>query len=282
MSGLYATERQVCRALLNAIATHPFIKNPQIYYPALVGDAPQTEPVKITGWRLFGGVELLNDGLTLAVFPYHSNYRLSTSNYSRYLSDKSMHFDDRNNLNASLGAVSEVGAAGTIRLVVQLYLRETTFNGPVQIRSDVVQNSDLTTYVPHGNLVQLTDEPQLRALDSTTPRQTQEHLLDVQILPGEEILRDYIPLLRNVVRDIPVLRPFYIRNPTIIFADYPTSNWIREGQNLIFHTAYIVVEYDVVEPPVQSAYVNTLPEPRYTFPKPQEVTVSDGLTNYSL
>ena len=271
--GLYPTERQVCRALLNAIATHPLIKDPGIYFPAVVGDRPVTEPVRITKWRLFGGVELIEEGLTLAVFPLHSSFKTTTALYTPSTKDKSMQFGHLDN-RTELGASNIASQGGTLRIVVQLYIRETAFDAPIKIKSDVTNLSELTSIIPHGDQVQLTDEPQLEVLDDATSYAVDQNILDVQILPGEEILRDYIPLLRSVIRDIQVLRPFYIRNPCIHLVDYPTSNWIREGENIIFHTAYILVEYDISEPGIRSGYA-THTEPVFTYPKPRIINVDD-------
>jgi hypothetical protein len=271
---LYASERQLCRALINAIATHPLIKEPGIYYPAIVGENPQTEPIRVSNWRLFGGLELIEPGLTLSVFPYHSGYKLKSGVYSRLLADKSLHFDEKHAA-SQLGSVSKAAAAATMRVIVQLYFQDTTFNAPIQIRSDLVTQSDLTTNIPHGDLVQITDEPQETLLDDQVYFQTEQSVLNVQILPGEEILRDYMPLLRYVVRDIPVLHPFYHRNPNILYVDYPTSNWIREGENLVFHTAYMCIEYDIQEPGINNPHVGALPNNPYKFPAPQVILVQE-------
>ena len=271
---LYASERQLCRALINAIATHPLIKEPGIYYPAIVGETAQTEPIRVSTWRLFGGLELIEPGLTLSVFPYHSGYKLKSAVYSRLIADKSLHFDEKHKA-AQLGALGTAASAGTMRIIVQIYYQDTTFNAPIQIRSDLVSQSDLTTNIPHGELVQLKDEPQESVLDDRVYFQTEESVLNVQILPGEEILRDYMPLLRHVVRDLPILHPFYHRNPNILYVDYPTSNWIREGENLVFHTAYMCIEYDIQEPGINNPHVGALPNNPYKFPSPQVILIQE-------
>jgi hypothetical protein len=272
---LYASERQLCRALLNAIATHPLIKNPGIYYPAIVNEATPTSQVLIQNWRLFGGLELIEPGLTLSVFPYHSGYKLSSGVYSRLIADKSMHFDEKHK-SAQIGAVGQAAVAATIRLIVQLYYQDTVFNAPIQIKSDLVSQTDLTTNIPHGELVQITDEPQQSLLPDRVYFQTEQSVLNVQILPGEEILRDYMPLLRFVIRNIPILHPFYHRNPNILYVDYPTSNWIREGSNVVFHTAYMCIEYDIQEPGLNNSGTSALPDSPYTFPVPQVIITEDS------
>jgi hypothetical protein len=275
--GLYATERQICRALINAISLHPLIKSPGIYFPAVLDDREAGREVKISNWRLFGGIELIEPGLTLAVYPYHSPYKTNTGTFSRSLTDKSVDFGDRGQrrLRDELGRSNKSGVGGTIRLVLQLYYQESSFNAPLQIKSDVVRQRDLTDVIPFGELIQLTDEVQLETLDEKVPFSTEENSLTVQILPGEEILKDYIPLLRHVVREIQVLNPFYVRNPVVLAADYPTSSWIREGVNLIFHTAYILVEYDITEPALSSGSAGYSSESPYTYPKPTVVEVTD-------
>jgi hypothetical protein len=279
---LQVTERQLCRALINAIATHPLIKNPGIYYPAIVGDRVSTEPVRIEKWRLFGGIELIEPGLTLAVFPFHSSFKTTSASYSRSVTDKTMNFGDVGN-RSELGRSNYSTVGGVIRIVIQLYYREASFDAPIKIKSDLVSFTDITSITPHGEHVQLGDELGTADL-SSTEYAVEDHMLDVQILPGEEILRDYIPLLRYVIRDITELRPFSIRNPFVHVVDYPTSNWIREGENLIFHTAYIVVEYDISEPGIRSGNCIIDPEqPVFSYPHPEFITVEDQrLDKYSL
>jgi hypothetical protein len=76
-----------------------------------------------------------------------------------------------------------------------------------------------------------------------------ENTIEVNVLPDEEVLRDWMAILRGVIRDLPVLYPFAMRNPNITLVEYQTSNWLKpEIQNLVFHSAYMVVEYDLFEP----------------------------------
>lgn len=280
---LQITERQLCRALLNAIATHPLIKDPGIFYPAIVGDRPLEDPIKIEKWRLFGGTELIEPGLTLSVFPFHSSYKNESASYSQSTSDKSLVFGGVKG-RSELGRSNYSNVGGVIRLVVQLYYQEATFDAPIKIKSDLVTFSDITSITPHGEQVQFKESTAVKPLDDSTPYAVEENTLDVQILPGEEILRDYIPLLRHVIRDITELRPFSVRNPFIHVVDYPTSNWRRDGENLIFHTAYLVVEYDISEPGIRSGHVVFNPDqPVFSYPKPEHITVEDQrLDKYSL
>ncbi len=273
MSFLYPTERQVCRTLLNAIATHPLIKDPQIFYPAVIGNRPITEPLKINKWRLFGGTELIEEGLTLAIFPTHSAFKVRSSSYTTGESDKSMEFGTTD-YRSELGGSNVANSGGVLRLTIQLYYREPSLDVPIQIKSDLVSTNDITVNTPHGEQVQVTDEYTLKDLEDKTPYNVDRNVLDVQILPGEEVLRDYIPLLRLVVRDIQVLQPYYVRNPLITAVDYPTSNWLREGENLVFHTAYIMVEYDISEPGLRRPGVGFMGSP-YQFPNPRNITVDD-------
>jgi hypothetical protein len=86
---------------------------------------------------------------------------------------------------------------------------------------------------------------------------------EVQTLPGEEILTLWMDILKDVIRDIKFLRPYrQYRNPVIIESDYPTTSWLAQNPNLVFHTAYHVVEWTVAEPcrefPYEVPNINTI------------------------
>ena len=72
-------------------------------------------------------------------------------------------------------------------------------------------------------------------------------------------------LLVKVIRSLVVIRPFAIKNPTVEYVDYPTSNWLKDSPNLIFHTSYLVVTYETVEPVGDGSFI---------FPNPTSVNIS--------
>jgi hypothetical protein len=255
-SGLYpATERQAVRALLSAILNHRDVRNPKIYYPVLQGNNPP-EIVPITAALLTAGVELVNPGLTLAVYPAFSPFKAKTGAPDHRIQNKSISYQPRYLGQAKGPGYGEVA---TLRLTVQLYYRDASYRSPVTLKSKMVPESNVIydpAKVPQfGRNIEFDDSPTLEIPNPQTPENLPQlptvqgpSTVPIFTFPGEEVLRDWMPLLRGVVRDIQILRPFNIRNPTILYVDYPTTNWRKDSEDLVFHTAYFVVEYDYTEP----------------------------------
>lgn len=240
MNYIVPTERQVVRSLLNAIATHPYVKNAQVYYPLVVGETDTPQLIPLVSYRTFAGSEYVEDGLTLAVYPPSPDMGVG-----RALTYKDM----------SLGksTSNDYFVEATLRLIVHLYYREPTFNAPALLYSDVANDiNDITDKIPYGKILQykereVTDETLLEEqlpLDYFVKQQR----LEVNILPGEEIIRDWMTILRAAIRDLTELKPFAIRNPTIKFVEYETPNWEAPTKNLVFHSAFMLVEYSLYEP----------------------------------
>ena len=262
---IYPTDRQFILALLNAIATHRDICDPQIFKPVIVdgrvmpGDE---DPVRITKFRTFGGLEIIEPHeLTLAVYPMSSRYANIKGYITAPLGDKSIKFEPYS-LGAPTPPNDEYTERAMFRVIVQLYLCDPGLDCPVAVDSWMT-NYERTLYgISHGRLVQY-DDDRTQATDAVLQLHQESlatrNTLEVQVLPGEEILRDYMSLLRGVLRDIHQVRPFAIRRPTILAVDYPSTNWIRDSENLVFHTAYIIAEYDLWEPPRAADYVFACP-----------------------
>lgn len=258
---IYPTDRQFILALLNAIATHRDIKNPQIYKPVIVGGRifpEDCEPVRIEKFRTFGGLELIEaHKLTLAVYPMSSRYANIKGYITAPMGDKSIRFEPYTLGSPTQAPTHKYAERAMFRVIVQLYYCDPDLDCPVGVTS-YLHDYERTLYdVPHGRLVQYKDD--LTDANEAEARLVREELarvntLEVQVLPGEEILRDYISLLRGVLRDIHMVRPFAIRRPNILAVDYPSTNWVRDSENLVFHTAYIIAEYDLWEPPRHTDY----------------------------
>lgn len=243
MDWIYPTERQAVRALVNAIASHRDVKNANVYYPLVIGEPQQVTKVPIVSFRTFGGTEYIEDGVTLAVYPPPKSM-----GYGPALSFKSNVLGNTDK--------SHYNVKGTLKLIVQLFYREPSFNVPSAIYSDASSlTKDIVRMLPYGRLVQYKDdylrEP-ATLLEDKLPldRLISENTIEVTILPGEEILRDWMSVIRGVIRDLPSLQPLAVRNPNIISVEYETGNWREpDTKNLVFHTALMLIEYDLYEPP---------------------------------
>jgi hypothetical protein len=245
MSNLRPTINWLRKALLMSIMTHPLVREPDIVYPGT-----NNEIVSIERGRLFGGAELVESGLTLSVHPYHSNFdvlkgSVTPENPTVYYCDKK---GKRETL--SYGDEHERGYAAVIRLVVQLYYRDPGLNVPITLSADVMEARATRPRHFHGVDVRFYED---NAVQDSFPNKSElpyKYTFEVQTLPGEEVLTQWLDLLKDVIRDIKFLHPYtQYRNPTIIKSDYPTTTWLAKSGNLVFHTAYHIVEFQVSEPP---------------------------------
>jgi hypothetical protein len=240
IAGLYRPDMYwLRRALLMAIWTHPLVINTKVPYPSVNGLT--NEPVGISKGRLFGGPELIESGLTLAVFPYHSSYdSLEGDQGTSIVRGKSVTYHYPN-----LGQNSPGEA--NIKMVVQLYYRDAGYDVPTTLTADVLDPESNYRNDPYGYRFEYSDETQT-TLSEESSELVNKISLPVQILPAEEILTQWLDLIKDVIRNIRVLKPYTnIRNPTILCADYPSTTWTSSDGNLIFHTAYLIVEFCAYE-----------------------------------
>lgn len=257
ISDQHADVYWVRRALLMALLTHPYVKNTSVTYPEIGGR--KVEPIAIKRGRLFGGPELIESGLTLAVYPYHSAYDPVTSTPTGFRSQSILYPTDGGTLGGVSRADKSQGFLAQMRFIVQLYLRDTVYNAPTTMKASFQEPEVDRDNDYYGYNYQYEDD----RLPGFDPLQdTKEFLVDsteisVQVLPGEEILTQWLDIIKYAIRNIKVLRPFMnVRNPIILTSDYPTSTWTTKPANLIFHTAYHIVQFDVVEPELEALVEN--------------------------
>jgi hypothetical protein len=222
----YPTDRQVCLAVALAIQSHPLIQNPPVFNPATpVGAEP--EQIFVRKFRTYAGLELPEQGLTVSVYPTggttnearnaieHEHYTLGRPEPGEYL--------DRLKFRVSIEAL----------------LTESSFDIPVQVQYYLVPNTKLPQGYNVSHIETITQNDLLESNQS----------VELYIVPAEEILRDYMTLLRMVIKDQQVFLPYGLRNPSILYTNYPSSNTISqtESQNLLFHRAHIAVEFDIYQ-----------------------------------
>lgn len=246
------------RAFLMALLTHPYVRETKVAYPNIGGEP--LPPVAIERGRLFGGPELIEPGLTLAVYPFHSDYDpMKGYPSSASSNDMSVIYPVQNTKHSRYSTLAghtgekEFGVHASIKLMVQLYFRDAIYNAPVNLSADYVAPEKIMHPEYYGYNFQYADDtpPHVSALSEKSKYMTDSKTVEVQVLPGEEILTQWTDIVKFAIRDIKVLRPFYgIRNPIILCSDYPTSTWTTKSSNLVFHSTYHVVQFDVVEPPI--------------------------------
>ena len=236
-----ATDRQIIMGLLGAIRIHPVMNNPPVFYPVF-GRQNQSKQVFVNKYRTFGGSELIEPGLTVAVYPAHTSYNLGGS--SPNSSDYTTNF--ANFEPYTLGSPSSFSYfdKGRLRFVCQVYYRDSNFDTTYNVTYGVNELDSLDRiYQSFGETFSTPEDNQsyLETWDGNTQQVT------FSILPGEEVIRDYCYLLRSVLREVGTLRPFGIRGLKVKSVDYPSSDWVKNSSNIIFHTAYITLEIELYE-----------------------------------
>lgn len=242
VSGRSATDRQLVIGLIGALRLHPAIRNPPVFYPVLRGNQTPKQ-VFVDKYRTFGGMEIIEPGLTIAVYPMHTRYNSLSDNPEANSSDSFAKFDSY-----TLGKPSNLAflSRGTLRFVVQIYYRDASFNVPYQVtygKEDVYGLDDLFYTFDR----QYYTPPDSKSDLSEWEGNSEE--VELYISPGEEVIRDYTYLVRNVLREIGSIPPFGVKQITVDSVDYPSSDWIRNNQNIVFHTSYIALSIQVFERP---------------------------------
>jgi len=264
MERVAPTVRQLINAVLGSIATHPRIINPEIYYP-IVGADEQKEEVKIIKYRNYDGIELQEPGLVLDVFPYYSS-RTFSSGLRAKSGGKSVAFKP---MTLSHNSRNSNYQEATYNVVIQLNYQDVAINNTATYKYDVMSStgSDFLQ-IPHGynvrtreqNLMDLYGNKIVGVHNFNDPNLYQESInIEVDINPGEEILREYLDLLRLVVNDMPTLLPFSIRDGFVKEFDFPTTSWNRTSSDIYFHFAWLLVEF-VVFPPGGWGNLKTIEE----------------------
>lgn len=262
MSGLHWLRK----AFLVSILNHPDVRESNVYYPST---DPNLAPERITieRARLFGGIELIEPGLTLSVHPYHSGFDVKRGVAQNEVRTIDYSFAKRKQGYETIGNTQyDKCYYACIRLFVQLFYRDPSLNIPTILKSEFIrENPAIQKY--HGfneNFVQGHHRDDVLREDTEGIYGIPEEFsIEVQTLPGEEILTLWMDIIKNVIRDIKFLRPYrQYRNPVILQSDYPTTSWLANSPNLVFHTAFHVVEFDVAEPsrefPYEVPNINTI------------------------
>ncbi|EKQ70396.1 hypothetical protein OsccyDRAFT_0683 [Leptolyngbyaceae cyanobacterium JSC-12] len=248
MTRIFPTPRQLVLGTIVALASHPRIQNPGIYY---IGS--NTEE-KIVSWRSYGGYELEEEGLVCSVYPAYSS-RTTAGSAPPLGKQKSIQIEPYN-----LGSRMDASSLeqGTYNLIVELSYRDANLGEIVKLGYDFIQSTDGipplntphgTNVMPHeGTSLNLASEDLTAFQAEPQGLQRQFQTVEIKVSPAEELLREYTELLRLVLNDIPHIRPYTIRSSRVVTIDFPTSAWTRESEDLLFHTAYIHWELTLYPP----------------------------------
>jgi hypothetical protein len=278
MTKRYApTIRQLVHAALVCIASHPKIQNPGIYHPTLRDEQGRPVEVKIQRWLESGGLVLNNPapGLACAVYPAHTgrDIRRGGPATSRERMLASAVYETY-----TLGSKQAGGLESALyRLIVELSFQEPAYTGATTKLKYHTSHPTLQE-VSHAYKVLFSDNPEFnpvmasptqygaQPLQHATPDLFTTQELEIEINPGEEIIRDYVELMRLVINDIGVLRPFMTKPGEVTMIDLPTGNPLKTGTNIFFHMGYLVWEI-CCHPP--SGWQDTY----FGIPTPSEIVV---------
>lgn len=259
MDRFFPTSKQLVHATMLALGSHPKIKQPGIYYPVTpLNGIPQE--ILIDNWRDYDGINIENggNGITCDVFPYYST-RTFNSGFRSRSGGRSAAFRPVNiGSHGSQGAYYE----GIYHLVVQLQYQDTAIGESITLTGDQLQSALFPSFLttPHGENITYTDESVLAVPDQTKDNPVftfnnnqdfsyvQRNTLNININPGENILREYMDLMRLALDDIPKLLPFNVRSTQVLEIDYPTTSWNRENTDIYFHYAWLLWEISLYVP----------------------------------
>lgn len=216
------SDRDLISILAIAITQHPTMLNSVIYDPTR-----PTEPVKIEKIKLYGGRELTEAGLVLGIYPDTVRLGHGMTGYS-----------SEEPIALSQNQVSGATFLTTAHFVAQFTYRVADFDSPISLeysRADRpldlnTGSSDRKYFAPldirYGNDVGLTYTPES---------------VEVVVLPAEEVLKDWITVLRYAIRDIRYLHPFQVRSPQILAVHYETATIFdaKSTEHLVFHSANV-------------------------------------------
>ncbi len=73
--------------------------------------------------------------------------------------------------------------------------------------------------------------------------------IELAVLPAEEILKEWITLLRYAIRDISILQPWRVRNPQIVSVCYETAELFKKanGADAVLHSAWIKFKFSYTD-----------------------------------
>lgn len=231
----FPTTKDLIYSAIAGIHNHRFIKNPIVYSP-LPDIRGKINSIPISRYRTYDGKELIEPGLTLAIYPASSN-RSESSAYSNpeYSSAVFKPYE--------LGPKNDkYQYEATYNLIVALYYQETAIN---EVKSVV--------YYPIKNKSDVIVEDRNKAKERSA-QTWKKSSVNIEINVGEDILRDYIDVIRLILEEISIdgLMPWRVRGSQVTSYDFPTTSWSASNENIYFHYAYLRWELSMFAPAIAS------------------------------
>jgi hypothetical protein len=232
MKRYFPTSKDIIYSTIAAISNHTHIINPIVYNP-LPNSEGEFLPIKIQRYRTYDGKELIEPGLTLAVYPTSTN-KTESSAYREITPSATFTPYEMGPKN------SDYLYESTYRFTVALYYQEVAIN----------ESKQLVYFPLKQNKAVIIED-----MEIAKERQAQfwkSNVVSVEINPGEDILRDYIEVIRLILEEITVegFMPWRVRGSSVVSYDFPTSSWTAQSENVFFHFAYLNWELSMFAPAV--------------------------------
>ena len=231
------SDSDLIKALLINIATHPWIKNPTIKDPR------DGSIIKVNKFKTYGGLEIQELGLTISCYIG----ALSTGKHIDVVP-----YNTSNDYTEALET----------KLIVQVSYADADFD----FTQEEIYNEDINVTLLQGNRVH-GSKIEVKDTESVFVYKREYKIVEkvnavadiiaagIFSVPAEDIIRDYITLLRYVIRDIQILNPYKIRYPRITGVKYDTSKiFEEESKNLVFHSGYLELTLKTFESRIDPSF----------------------------
>ena len=229
MAREFPTTRYLIYELLSHIKNHPLIKNPVVYTPSV--EKEEQTLVHVDRYRSYDGHEYTEPGLTVSVFPAYSSHTFSSGFRSNL-------FNSVKFTQSTLGSTQAYDSYQdcTYNIAVALQYQATAINETIKVRYTPVTNK---------NPIEIDS---VQALLSEYDNSINSEMFEVEINYAEDILRDYLDVLRFVLIDFTPRNTLSVKSLEIESYDFPTTSWDKESEQIYFHYAYLMVKVKLIAP----------------------------------
>lgn len=220
----FPTLKEIVYNTLTVIHNHPAVQNPIVLEPVADFNG-KFNPVPIDRYRSYDGLELVEPGLTLSIFP---RYSPSDAPYGGSLASEFKPY--------TLGPKTQGSMyEATYFLTIGLAYQDVAIN-----------NTKRLVYVQDKYSNVASDEDKLK--DYSEDKFPKKKFMELEINPGEEIVRDYLEVIRLILEGIDYYAPWNIRSSSITGMGFPSTSWSKDSKQIYFHQAYMNWELSTYAP----------------------------------
>lgn len=232
MKRYYPTLKDIVYTALATIRNHPYITDPVVKSPVpdLNGNFP---PIPIAKYRNFDGLELPEGGLTLSIFPRYS------PNDAPFGGNTAADLEPATLGNKQQGAMYNV----TYYIIINLAYQDVALG-----------NNSQQVFVRNINKEFYTSQDKAKVREAVNDPFLQEGFFEVEVNPAEDILRDYVEVIRSILENIDFYVPWVLRGNSITSLNFPSSSWSTENRQIFFHQAFMTWEISTYAPTTYEPY----------------------------